>query len=105
MLVFLLLSLFHTPREARESAIWDKLGILLCVSFLDFLLSIASSPDLNFFLTRPFWMCNFFDFNFVFSTSSCYFHLSIFLGFCGDLYNVPHVSDTYVRGPLFLCFV
>ena len=27
------------------------------------------------------------------------------IGFCGDFYSVPHVSDTYERGPPFLCLV
>ena len=27
------------------------------------------------------------------------------LGFCGELYSVPHVSIAYVRGPPFLCLV
>ena len=103
----------YTPHVACEPAICEKLRILLCVSLLDFLLSIASLPDLNFFLSLPLWNCDIFDIGFDFSTSSCYFHpvwnvLWVVcgpLGFCGDLYSVPHVSKTYLRGPPFLRFV
>ena len=106
---FFFLSLFYTPREACEPAVCQSLRILLCVSFLDLLPSIASLRGLNFFLSLPFWMCDFFDFDFDFSTSSCYLHpvylVCGLLGFCGDLYSVPRISDTYVRGPPFLCFV
>ena len=96
---FLFLSVLYTPREACEPAICEKLRYLVCVSFLDSLLSIASLPDSIFFLCLPFWMCDFFDFDFDFSTSSCCFHpvyLVFFfwvgrglLGFSGDLYRVP----------------
>ena len=51
MFVFLFLSLFYTPRVACEPAICENLRILLCVSFLDFLLSIASLPELNLLLS------------------------------------------------------
>ena len=35
-------------------------------------------------------------------TRACYVvHSEHVLGFCGDLYSVPRVSDTYARGPLF----
>ena len=64
---FLFLSLFYTPRVACEPAICEKLRILLCVSLLDFLLYIASLPDLNFFFfSLPFGICDFFDFDFNF---------------------------------------
>ena len=53
MFVLLLLPLFYTPRVTCEPEICEKLRVLLCVSFLDFLLSIASLPELNF-LFSPF---------------------------------------------------
>ena len=51
MFVFLFLSLFYTPRVACELAICEKFPILLSGSLLDVLLSIASLPDLNFFIS------------------------------------------------------
>ena len=77
--VFLFLSLFYTLREASlQSA---KICAFSWVfSFLAFLLSIiASLPDyLNFFLSVPVWICDFFDFHFEFSTLSCYFHHPVY---------------------------
>ena len=56
-------------------------------------------PNWTFFSLFPIgFVFFFFDFDIVFSTSSC-FHPDYFfcgvLGFCGDLYSVPHVSDTW----------
>ena len=93
-------SLSYTPRVACEPAICVNLRILLCVLFLAFLhvsFSLSSLFDFDF------------DFDFDFSTSSCFsFSMCLFLwvlcgplGFCGDSYSVPHVPDTYVRGPHF----
>ena len=42
--------------KACEPAISERLPILLYVSLLDFLPSIASLPDLIYFLSSPFWM-------------------------------------------------
>ena len=104
MFVFWFSSLFYTPRVACEPAICENLRILSCVSFLAFLL------DLNFFFSLFPFDCCFFHSNFF--TSSCFFHPVYFfwvvcglLGFCGDLYSVPHVSDPYMRGPHFLFLV
>ena len=103
--------LFYTPREACEPAICEKLRILWRVSFLDFLLSIASLPDLKFFSLSLSSLLNvsffrFFDVRVVIFIPSIFFWVVCgLLGFCGDLYSVPHVSHTYVRGPPFLCSV
>ena len=113
---FVFLPLFYTPRDACEPKTCEKLRILLGVLFLDFLLLIiASLPDLTYFLSLPSSVCDFSYFPpivfFDLSTSSCCFHSFCLLflggcgplGFCGDLYRVPHIyiSDTYTRGPPF----
>ena len=54
MFVFVFWSLFYTPRVEFEPAVCEDLPILLCVSLLDSLVSIASLPDLNFFFLSLF---------------------------------------------------
>ena len=82
MVVLLSSSSVYTPRVACKPAICKKLRILSCVFFLGFLLSIAFLPELNFFLSRPFLICDFLGFDFHFSTPSCcfFFILSISSG-------------------------
>ena len=102
MLVFLFsASVLHPLRCVRA---WNprKIAHSLVCPFL-----------ISCFLSLPSWMCDFFSiFAFDFSTSSCYFHPAYFfwvvcgpLGFCGDLYSVPHASDTYAREPPFSMFL
>ena len=63
-----------------------QLRILLCVSFLDFLLFIASLPDLNFFFSLfPFGCVIFSIFDLDYLKSSSYFHpVYFFLGSMGS---------------------
>ena len=91
-----------------------------CVSFLDFLLYIASLPDLNFFLSLPSWMCDFFRFLIsIFRRRVVIFIPSIFcLGSMWSswflwrlvlqrtlcIWYVPYVYDTYAGGPPFFMF-
>ena len=79
MFVFLFSSLFYIPRVACEPAICKNMRILLCVSFLDFLLSVVSLPEMNFSPSLSCWSCDFllrfrfFDVELLFS--SCLFFL------------------------------
>ena len=76
MFVFLILSHFYTPRVACEPVVCETNLILLCVSFLDFLLSTTFLPGDCTFFSLPFLMnvlFRFFDVELLFS--SCLFLL------------------------------
>ena len=82
-----------------------------CVTFLEFLLSVASLPDLNSFLSLPSGMCDYFRFSIsIFGVelfSSCLFFWVVcgLLGFWGGLHSLPHApDDTYAHGPPFVMF-
>ena len=87
---FLVCGSCSTPLAKRASLKSVKHCAFSCVSFLDFLLSIASLPHSNVFSLFPLGWVTFSDFLFRFFTSSCYFHPVYFfwvfcglLGFCG----------------------
>ena len=114
MFVFGLFPVLHPSRSVRACNLGKLARSLVCFLswFLDFLISIASLPGLIFLLSSYFGCVIFSTSISRFSTSSRYFRLVYFfrvvcglLGFCGDFYSVPHLSDSYVPGPPFLCFV
>ena len=81
--LFFVFCLCFTPLAMRASLKSAKNCAFSCVSFLDFLLYIASLPDLNFFLSLPSWMCDF-CFRFfisIFRHRVVIFILSIFSGY------------------------
>ena len=87
------------PRVRCEPAICEKLRFLLRVPFL------LSCLIFLFFLSFVFDCL----FRFRFLGVELFVHSVFFLwiscgllGFCGELCSVPHVPDTYVRGPHFL---
>ena len=79
--------------------------------FLAFFYCLLAGIEL--FFSLPFWICDFSIFVsifrrrvviFIFHPVYFFWIVCGLLGFCGDMYSVPHVSDTYVRGPPFLFF-
>ena len=99
MFVFLFLSesLFFISRVACEPAVCHKMRLLLCVSLLDSLLSIASLPDSNiFFSLFPFGFEIFSDFILDLSRSSRYFSSRLlFLGsMCSSRFLLRLVQRT-----------
>ena len=97
MFVLSFLSLFYTSREACEPEICENLRLLLCVSFLDFLLFTASLPYLNFFLSLRFWMCDFFDFWFRFCGVELLFSSCLFFSGWFVVFSVSAATCTAYR--------
>ena len=71
-----------------------------CVSFRPFFLSCLLVFSL--FPFQVLFRFRFFDVELFVHPVFFVWVLCGLLGFCGDLYSVPRVPDTYVRGPLFL---